>query len=84
MCFGRLTLLKAIMIQAGCTSSVELAVVSKETRRQLAISLTRVKPELATIEEWNAVLRCFADVPMPKTSVDSKKALIDILQKNST
>lgn len=74
-------LISAIKVQAQCEQDSELKNLSAEKKKRLADLIEeRVPHGLATIEEWNEVISCFADVKPEKDNQKAKKKLLSMLR----
>ena len=74
-------LLNAVLIVTKCESVEQLKNLSTERKRKLADSLEeRVPSGLATIEEWNELLKIFMDAPPETENKLAKKKLLSYLQ----
>ena len=73
-------LLNAILIVTKCESEEQLKELSPERRQMLAQSIEkRVPSGLASIEEWNELLKIFMDAPPERENKVAKKKLLDYL-----
>ena len=74
-------LLNAILIVTKCDNVKQLKVLSAERKRWLAHSLEeRVPCNLASIEEWNELLKLFMDAPPETDNKTAKKKLLKFLR----
>ena len=74
-------LLNAVLIVTKCESVEQLKNLSTERKRNLADSLgERVPSALASIEEWNELLKIFMDAPPEKENKTAKKKLLNYLR----
>ena len=74
-------LLDAVLIVTKCESVEQLKNLSTERKRNLADSLgERVPSGLASIEEWNELLKIFMDAPPEKENTIAKKKLLCYLR----
>ena len=77
-----MNLLDAILIFTKCKSIEELQDLSVDARKKLAQSIEkRVGSGLATIEEWNKVISCFADAQPQTDNAAAKSKLLEILRE---
>lgn len=73
-------LLNAVLIVTKCENAEQLKNLSTERKRKLAHSLEeRVPSGLASIEEWNELLKLFMDAPPETENKIAKKKLLDFL-----
>ena len=74
-------LLGAVLIVTKCESVEQLKNLSTERKRKLAHSLEeRVPSGLASIEEWNELLKLFMDAPPESENRVAKKKLLSYLR----
>ena len=74
-------LLGAVLIVTKCENAEQLKNLSTERKRKLAYSLEeRVPSGLASIEEWNELLKIFMDAPPEKENTIAKKKLLCFLR----
>ncbi len=74
-------LLNAILIVTKCERVEQLKELSPERKQKLAHSLEeRVSSGLASIEEWNELLKLFMDAPPETENKIAKKKLLDFLR----
>lgn len=74
-------LIAAIMVQAGCELDSELKKLPIEKKKRLADLIEeRVPSGLATIDEWNEVISCFAESAHASDNKRAKKKLLSILR----
>ena len=74
-------LLDAILTVTKCERAEQLKNLSPERKTRLAHSLEeRVPSGLATIEEWNELLKLFMDAPPESEKKVAKKKLLCILR----
>lgn len=74
-------LLGAVLIVTKCESVEQLKNLSTKRKRNLADSLEeRVPSGLASIEEWNELLKIFMDAPPEKENTIAKKKLLCFLR----
>lgn len=74
-------LIAAIMVQAGCELDSELKNIPIEKKKRLADLIEeRVPSGLATIDEWNEVISCFAENVHVSDNKRAKKKLLNILR----
>ena len=74
-------LLGAVLIVAKCENAEQLKNLSTERKRKLADSLEeRVPSGLASIEEWNELLKLFMDAPPETENKIAKKKLLCFLR----
>ena len=74
-------LLDAVLIVTKCESVEQLKNLSTERKRNLADSLEeRVPSGLASIEEWNELLKLFMDAPPEIENKIAKKKLLCFLR----
>lgn len=74
-------LLNAILIVTKCESAEELKNLSPERKQKLAHSIEeRVPSGLASIEEWNELLKIFMDASAETENKIAKKKLLDFLR----
>ncbi|MBQ8636460.1 MAG: hypothetical protein IJ423_00495 [Clostridia bacterium] len=74
-------LLDAILIVTKCEREEQLKGLSPERKQRLAQSLEeRVPSGLASIEEWNELLKLFMDAPPETENKIAKKKLLDFLR----
>lgn len=77
-------LLGAVLIVTKCENAEQLKNLSIERKRKLADSLEeRVPSGLATIEEWNELLKIFMDAPPEKENKIAKKKLLSYLRNEA-
>ena len=70
-------LLNAVLIVTKCENAEQLKNLSTERKRKLADSLEkRVPSGLASIEEWNELLKLFMDAPPESENRVAKKKLL--------
>ena len=70
-------LLDAVLVVTKCENAEQLKNLSTERKRKLADSLgERVPSGLASIEEWNELLKIFMDAPPEKENTIAKKKLL--------
>lgn len=69
------------MVQAGCELDSELKNIPIEKKKRLADLIEeRVPSGLATIDEWNEVISCFAENVHVSDNKRAKKKLLNILR----
>ena len=74
-------LLNAVLIVTKCENAEQLKNLSSERKVKLAHSLEeRVPSGLASIEEWNELLKIFMDAPPEKENTIAKKKLLCYLR----
>ena len=74
-------LLNAVLIVTKCESVEQLKNLSTKRKRKLADSLEeRVPSGLASIEEWNELLKLFMDAPAETENKVAKKKLLSYLR----
>lgn len=74
-------LLGAVLIVTKCENAEQLKNLSTERKRKLADSLEeRVPSGLASIEEWNELLKLFMDAPPESENRVAKKKLLCYLR----
>ena len=74
-------LLNAVLIVTKCENAEQLKELSPERKHKLADSLEeRVPSGLASIEEWNELLKIFMDAPPEKENKVAKKKLLSFLR----
>lgn len=74
-------LLNAILTVTECERAEQLKDLSPERKQWLAHSLEeRVPSGLASIEEWNELLKLFMDAPPEKENKSAKKKLLMYLR----
>ena len=74
-------LLNAVLIVTKCENAEQLKNLSTERKRKLAHSLEeRVPSGLASIEEWNELLKLFMDAPPEIENKIAKKKLLCFLR----
>ena len=74
-------LLNAVLIVTKCENAEQLKNLSTERKRKLAHSLEeRVPSGLASIEEWNELLKLFMDAPPESEKKIAKKKLLCFLR----
>lgn len=74
-------LLNAVLIVTKCENAEQLKELSPERKHKLADSLEeRVPSGLASIEEWNELLKIFMDAPPEKENKAAKKKLLSFLR----
>lgn len=74
-------LLNAVVIVTKCENAEQLKNLSTERKRKLAHSLEeRVPSGLASIEEWNELLKLFMDAPPEIENKIAKKKLLCFLR----
>ena len=74
-------LLNAVLIVTKCENAEQLKNLSTKRKRNLADSLEeRVPSGLASIEEWNELLKIFMDAPPEKENTIAKKKLLCFLR----
>ena len=74
-------LIAAIMVQAGCELDSELKNLPIEKKKRLADLIEeRVPSGIATIDEWNEVISCFAENVHVSDNKRAKKKLLNILR----
>ena len=74
-------LLDAVLVVTKCENAEQLKNLSTERKRKLADSLEeRVPSGLASIEEWNELLKIFMDAPPEKENTIAKKKLLCYLR----
>ena len=74
-------LLNAVLIVTKCDNTEQLKNLSSERKHKLADSLEeRVPSGLASIEEWNELLKIFMDVPAESDNRAAKKKLLSYLR----
>ena len=77
-------LLNAVLIVTKCENAEQLKNLSTERKRKLAHSLEeRVPSGLASIEEWNELLKIFMDAPPEKENKIAKKKLLSFLRNEA-
>ncbi len=70
-------LLNAVLIVTKCENAEQLKNLSTERKQKLADSLEeRVPSGLASIEEWNELLKLFMDAPPESENKIAKKKLL--------
>ena len=74
-------LLGAVLIVTKCENAEQLKNLSAERKKKLADSLEeRVPSGLASIEEWNELLKLFMDAPPESENRVAKKKLLCFLR----
>ena len=74
-------LLNAVLIVTKCENAEQLKNLSTERKRKLAHSLEeRIPSGLASIEEWNELLKLFMDAPPEIENKIAKKKLLCFLR----
>ena len=79
--FRKLSLLEAMMIQAGCQSPDDLRHLEEPHRNRLVCALRSVVGDPGQMHDWNDALTCLSDEPPQKTVAAAKERLIAILMK---
>ena len=74
-------LLSTILILTRCESTEQLKNLSPDRKRRLARALAeRVPSDLASIEEWNELLKLFMDAPPEQDNKIAKGKLLCCLR----